>query len=398
MYKIHDPNFAYPVNPKDYKKINCYRVEYNEEGRIINAVFLKGGKPVMDVYNELSSIEIQYSDNNEKWFYRDVDGKSTVYNVEYESYDYDSTGKLLSCTNYSAEGEIVEDSVGIAKYIYDVDSLNNIISNRRVNLYDDTTMNYRRQYKDVYKYDSRGNLIEVANFDENNDLLLDLNCVAITRFDYNENNEIIDVAYFDVFNERTISKDEKASRIILEYDSNGNCIQMECLDENNNLLFNDENGYSYIQFQYYDNGNVFQATGFMSRYVPTVFTKFRENGEMESKIEYTIIGKYKGFEDEEYDCHRFYYDDKGNVIEIGFYDAGGHYYETSGGFTRIRYKYDKDRNITEQGFYTARGDLTEGRISGIATYKYKYSKGILKEILRFDADGKLISQSTRKSY
>jgi hypothetical protein len=82
MYKIHDLDFTYPVNPEDYKKINCYKVEYDTLGRIVNAVFLKNGKQAMDIYNELSNIEIEYLENNEKWYYKDLRGKSTIYNVE----------------------------------------------------------------------------------------------------------------------------------------------------------------------------------------------------------------------------------------------------------------------------------------------------------------------------
>jgi len=96
LYKIHDLAFSYPVSPDSFKEINCYAVEYDENERVVSAVYLREGKPAYDNLNELSSILIQYSKHNEKWYYKALDGESIYRNVGYFFFDFDDTGKLLS--------------------------------------------------------------------------------------------------------------------------------------------------------------------------------------------------------------------------------------------------------------------------------------------------------------
>lgn len=398
MFPSHNLNFTNPIDPKEFKNINCFAVNYDDNHRVIGAVFLKGGKPALDENTDLSSIEIQYFENNEKWFYRDLDGKSTFDIVEFEQYEFDSEGQLLSCTNYSKDRNIIEDTLGVAAYLYTVDNLNNIKESIRLSIDGDTIIDKSGNYKCVYKYNESNNVIEIANYGSDGNLLPDKSGVAVYRYKYDGRGFLAEESYFDEYNERTMSIEGKASRVTYKFDSNGNCTLMESLDEDDNLLFIKEFGFSYVQVQYYDNGEIFQFAGFMSRYVPTLFIEFNENGKMISRIVYTILDKYPGFENEDYDYHKYRFDDDGNVKEVSFHYNSGPLHKVQGGFSRIRYKYDKNRNLTEQSFYTARGDLIEDKISGIATYKYKYSNRVLKEILRFDADGNLISQSTRKSY
>jgi hypothetical protein len=58
LYKIHDLSFSYPVGPSDYKKINCYSVEYDEDKRVVKAVYLRDGKPSFDNFNGLNMTRI----------------------------------------------------------------------------------------------------------------------------------------------------------------------------------------------------------------------------------------------------------------------------------------------------------------------------------------------------
>jgi len=56
MSKIHDLAFTYPIDPKDYKNINCFAVEYDNNNRVEKVVYLRRGKRAYDYNNEISSI------------------------------------------------------------------------------------------------------------------------------------------------------------------------------------------------------------------------------------------------------------------------------------------------------------------------------------------------------
>jgi hypothetical protein len=357
MYKIHDLTFTYPVDPEDYKKINCYAVKYDENERVEGAVFLKDGEPALDVYNELSSIEIQYSENNEKWFYRDLAGKSVIYNAEYESYDYDSSGKLLSCTNYSEDNKIVEDTAGVATYLYKTDSLNNVLESLRLNIDGDTITDNIGYCKAVYKYDESNNRIEVANYDKDGRLLLNKNGIAIIRVNYDNNNNRTEFIFYDDHNNKTYHKKLKISKVRHKYDLNGNLIQVESLDKNDDLAFDDSLGFAYYRIKYNDKGDKIEQTNYDSQNAPLLIRKFNESGTTKEEIVYANYRRFKGFEDEKYYYCLTKFDDKGNGIEFKFYNFDGTLFEVSSGYAMIKYKRDDEGNIMEAQYYDAECNL-----------------------------------------
>jgi hypothetical protein len=357
MYKIHDLDFTYPVDPQDFKKINCYRVEYDENGLIIKAVFLKDGKPAMDIYNELSGIEIRYSENNEKWYYRDLEGKSTVYNVEYESYNFDSTGTLLSCTNCSKDGRIVEDTSGVATYLYSTDSLNNVLTEVFLNIAGDTILTTRGYYKAVFKYDNSNNVIEMANYDKNERLLSDVAGIAMVRYKYDEKNNRLEFIFYDDRNNITYHKDLKISKVKHIFDLNGNIIQVEDLDENGNLVFNDSLGFAYYEMKYNNGGDKIEQTNYNSQDLPLLNRKFNELGIVTEEIVYADYRRFRGLENEDYDYCLTKYDDKGKSIEYRFFNSDNTLHQVSQGYAIVKYKRNGKGDILETQFFDADSNL-----------------------------------------
>jgi YD repeat-containing protein len=390
IYKIHDLTFTYPVDPKDYKKINCYKVEYDEDGRIISAVYLINGERAFDSWNALSSIEIKYFNSIEKRKYKDLNGKSIDEYVDYEIYEFDSTGMLLSCTNYSKFDEITEDSTGIAKYLYSTDSLKNVLRAVCLNIDGDTILTTLGYYRVVFKYDNFGNMIEMANYGKNGRLLPIYDGVAINRYKYDENGNRTELSVYNEQNERVISSRLLASKYIYKYDKNGNLLYQEVLDEHNNLHYDENLGYAFYNIEYDKLGNGIKIEYYDINGNPTIISKFGKSGKIVEDIIFSNLTRLKGFENEEYDYYIVKDDKGGNPIEYCFYYANGDNYETTNGYACIVYKYDENDNIIENSFYSADGKLTEDNTTGIAVYKYKYDKNNFKiEVAKYGVDGKL---------
>lgn len=389
MYKIHNLDFAYPVDPKDHKKINCFAVEYDDNNRIVNAVYLRQGQIGFDIDNNLSHINIIYLPDNEKWHVKRM-GEAYSKNVEYESFDFDSTGRLLSCTNYSEDGMIVEDTMGIARQLYTTDSLNNVLTCVGLNIVGEPIIDSSGFYKIAFRYDKKNNLVEAVNYDENGRYLMNADGYAIERFEYDQNGNCTEEHFYDSTDNPAFNNGENAVRISYKYDENGNMIGSELLDEIGNLLYDQKRCFTYYQIKYSESGEISEITNYFQKDVPAITELLDEKGKLVKRIEYSVIGRPEEYADENYDYQVIKYDKRKKGTEISFHNTDGSLYELKEGYAIIKNKFDKAGNVVASIFYSPSEELTEIKSSGIAIYKYKYDKNNFNiEVAKYGLDGKL---------
>ncbi|MEE9117018.1 MAG: hypothetical protein V3U02_00300 [Calditrichia bacterium] len=357
LYKIHDLAFSYPIDAEDHKKITCYAVRLDENGRIVDVVYLRKGKPAFDRYNEISTISIEYSKNSEKRYYRDVDGKSIYKNVDYKLFNFDDARKLLSRTNYAKNGSIVEDTSGIARYSYATDKLNNVVKSIGLNINGDTTMDSSGLYEVRYKYDSSNNIREIGNYGKDGRLLSDKYGVAIGRYKHDENNNRTELIFFDSSDDRIIDMQFKASKLNYEYDLNGNLTRVESLDEHDNLLLNDSLGFASYEIKYNEKGDPVEISSFDEKGDTTIIVRFDELGVIIERVFYVRLAHMEQFNHEKYHYYIEKYDKTGNYVEYSFHNTDGSFYEISLGYASMQQEFDNNGNIIETRFYDADGKL-----------------------------------------
>ena len=59
----------FPIAAVDAKRVNCYRLEYNEQGKIVKVEYFENGKIARDTYFGIEKMTIDYSDGLEKRTY-----------------------------------------------------------------------------------------------------------------------------------------------------------------------------------------------------------------------------------------------------------------------------------------------------------------------------------------
>ena len=159
--------------------------------------------------------------------------------------------KLLTAQrNYTIEGELVGDEVGVAIYEYLYDANKNLL---KIQYFDEEKEPFQISYAGPamieYKYDDKSNRTEAAYYDITHHLL-DLG-TSVIKYVYDDNDHLVEEKHFD--SERELLTD-MAPIIKYNYDNGGKLVKQSFHNAQhemvNRLMDDDDEDVAYISFEY----------------------------------------------------------------------------------------------------------------------------------------------------
>lgn len=291
----------FPVSADEAKKVNNYTFTYNEEGKPVSVVFMRG-EEVLD-YSEMgfAKLEISYTDSTEVHHFFDKKGQPVENDgVSVFVYKLDGNGNRVGLSFLDKDGKPASNRNKIAYYIWKA-LPDGMIQEKRYNTEGvEVIMNpFCPFYELRFSYDQDGYCVRMANYMA--DTLYDCtaeNCgeVGVSYFSF-ENNEKGGLTKFSVFNSRG-----QMSNLYWGWSRFENT-----LDENGNVL----------ESFYYDQDN----EPLSGKNNPLTVNKYDEHG---SLIERQFMDKdRKLFVRQGPDAAviRYTYDEKGNPKDTAYFDA-----------------------------------------------------------------------------
>jgi len=218
----------YPVATDLAQSVNCYRVERDTNGRIIEVVYIKDGKPAFNPVFHYSKLLIVYTDSSEIWRLLDLEGKPSIRqpDMAYYAYYYDSDGLPKEKINYDINGNMIEDSAGISKYLITSQVNERVTRVLRTNIAGDTIIDNDGVYEDRLTYDENGNIIEWAFYSLKGDLSRNKEGFAMSKFEYDKNRNNTQMTFLDENLHLCLNEALECARMRLSYDENGNISSM----------------------------------------------------------------------------------------------------------------------------------------------------------------------------
>jgi hypothetical protein len=263
---IKDFSLRYPIDENLAKSANCYRIQFDLKNRVIDFRYFEDGKPALkkalNSGDSFARLTIEYSDSGEIWRYLDPNGRHDFpdSNISYISYLYNSKGYPVEKINYGLKGNIIEDTAGVAKYLYTNDENGRIVKVLRTNIQGDTIIDNNGEYERRLYYGDKGYIIEDANYSAKNELLDNNKGVAITKYQYDEFCNISQISFLNSKRRPVLDGNLNAAIVKTEYDNSGNIINMACYGLDNSQATEDSNLISRITASYDEKGNRLSLT------------------------------------------------------------------------------------------------------------------------------------------
>jgi len=328
---------TYPVPDKSFNKVNCWHFIYDKKGKLMQVEYFKLGKTNNNDVFGFAKIKIDYSESYEKRVYQDKesnpipDTENGVYSVRLK---LDKNNNPISLFNYNKDGELAEDKIGVAQYLWTLDEKGRRISSIRVNKNGERIIDYDGYYELRRKYDKKGNVIETSNHGKDGQLLENYSGYAIGRWKYNEQRNCIENCF--------MGTDEQLKEV--KY-----------------------GGYAIIRYKYDNNGNETERRFF------GVDEQLKELKDLGVAI---ICKKY---------------DDPGNIIEIKYSGTDEQLRKNvKTGYAVIRRKYNNLGNVAEESYFGT-DEQPENNKYGCAIYRLSYNEeGKVKGVVGLNKDGKTL--------
>jgi hypothetical protein len=361
FFNIDFDNFVYyyrfsgmgELSEEEAQAANCYRFNYNADGKIDQIEFLRAGKGAADPLFNVAQITFEYAPGIERRWFRNHRGelKKNSSGVYGEELTLDSHGYVISVTNLDENGGHIRDDDGVVQYVRTLDPTGKVVSSRRIGLFGTQITDNNGFYERRWTYDATGHAIEIDNYDDNGQLLNDGDGVAIDRKTYTFYQDSADDAleviesYFDASSLATAEKSTGVHQVQRVYDKRGFLV-----DES-----------------FYD------STGAPTSYLGVVGAR---NGTDE-------MGDTRVHE------RKLTIDDRGNLVEEQYFDVNGRPVDKRGPeYARIDYKYNAENRIAEEIFYGDDGKPQINPDVGAAMVRQEYDdKGFIVHQVFLDGLG-----------
>jgi YD repeat-containing protein len=363
---------SYPIPSDIGEKVDCYRLLYNNKGKIVKIEHLKAGKLSEPSYfgNAVAQVLIEYYVGFKKINYLDsrgypVKNKDLVYAKRIE---HDKDKNQLLVFMLDENDALIEDNNGVTAYISNLDSAGRRVITSNFNEYGEEMENNGGIFKIFLKYDKNGNIIEERYYDIN-DQLKEQNeiRVAIIKRTFDEMGNKIEERYYNTENELTERKDFDIAIIKWEYDEFGNIIEERYYDKEENLGENKNLGIAMIKWDYDKNGNLVEQRYYSK---DERLTKSEDLGVSIIKWKYDKSGniieqRYYGIDEEliehkglDFAIIQWEFDEKGNKIEMRYLDSNEELHELGTlGFAITRWEYDEEGNIIRTISFNKKGEI-----------------------------------------
>ncbi len=163
---------------------------------------------------------------------------------------YFSNEKLIAQRNYTVNGKLIDDEVGVAIYEYKYDDKGNLIS---IRYFDNEKKSFQMSYAGPaaieYKYDDKNNRTEVTYYNAKNELL-DLG-TAIIKYEYDKEGKLTQEKHYDA-EENLLS--DMAPIIKYIYNNEGELVKQTFHNAKHELVTrfmdDDTEDIAYIAFEY----------------------------------------------------------------------------------------------------------------------------------------------------
>ena len=236
----------------------------------------------------------------------------------------------------------ISDKDGFYGKRYEVDNNGVVTAEYGINFDGNVEANNEGMYKLQFTYDNNYNLTKEELIDENNNLIyIGTNYgYSYIKKDYDKNGNLIKKSFFDENNQSIKSNYSGSASIVYNIDNRGNVTNITNYDENNNCFLQPpiliSLSYAKCNMKYDDRGNLIELAFFNKDDKPYTIPR--------------IYHKYKAK-----------YDDNDNIIEEGYYDKYDQLIETTYNYALVKKKYDKTYNLIEESYYDTNNKPTLNR-------------------------------------
>lgn len=209
-------------------------------------------------------------------------------------------------------------------------------------------------------YDDRGLIVKYQYIDAAGNPMAGKDGVAGEDRQYDEHAQIIRVAYFDAQGKPVRSK-EGYAQFTRKYDEYGNCTEAAVLDEEGRPA--EYSGYAIVRSVFDDSGNMIREGYFEADGSPGLSTDWFHSVEFE-------------------------YDQRGNATRARYLDENGKPTRSKHLIAGMTRQYDEQDNVVEELYLDENGRPTAGR-DGVSKYQFKYDqRGNQLEQSGFDEQGR----------
>ena len=233
-------------NRTELNKASSVNRTFDKSGNLKTVKFLNDKEELIKNAQGISIIELFYKNNNLiRQVYLDSSNKPTIDNKGVASIGlgYDSRNNLTSISNYGLGGVLINPDEDNAKYVYEYDQNNNLISTSYFNRDEKLIKNDIAIKKHIR--DEFGRIIETQFYNYEEKLTNDNNGISIEKNTYDNNNNIISESYFDQSKKPIVKSGYH--KIIYSKNPKGEILSEEYYDINNQPISNTK-GYHLIKY------------------------------------------------------------------------------------------------------------------------------------------------------
>lgn len=303
-------------------------------------------------------------------------------------YNYDGMYKILytyesnytSTSNVDDNDNLINDKDGIAVYLYQLDSRNNVSSYQYYNKNKELTEDRKGNVIYNQLYDLDGNVISVYCINSANSIVVDSDGIAYTHYKYDMYGNMIEESNYGLYKNLIISEN-KIGRILYTRDYENNMIETLNIDAYNKPLNTIDGICKTMEF--YDKTLLSDIVQFTLDSTNSILFKrkitYNYNSKKQKVLELYYDTLNKLLPDSNNICKISYsYDEAGNMKEISYLNTNNKLQNNKEGIAVIRKKYDANNNCIEVYNYNSDMNLIP--------------RGIAKVLLAYDINGNVIEQ------
>lgn len=338
---------------------------YDDNNNVIETLFYGVNDRLMITNNGYAGIIFEYDANNrctlEKYLDRDKENSVLKSGIAQKHIEYDENGNNIReyYTDNANKTAVLWDDYSEVISMYNDD---NRVIRKEYYKAGEKTLIGKGYFAIAYEYDDRGLLTRTTYLDLSDEKIVMADGYSSELCEYDEKKQVTSRKYLDN-NDNTAVLPRGFSELRYEYDELGRCIRMEYYDKHGkkvalgNGVFAEEYkydkiGYGFCEADYYgiDNRPILVGDEY------SIIRRYYNNKKKVFKDEYcndegNLVNRKSG---------QAYYeqvwDDRGNVIQISYFDADGNPVNINGQYFLEARAYDPDNNLKNKMYYTVDGE------------------------------------------
>jgi hypothetical protein len=316
---------------------NCYHFMYDNAGKLKEIEYRRAGVSMPDPVFGVADIHFEYLPGIERRWYRDAQDqpvKTSLDGIAGEELTLNPAGYPTDVANLDESGTRIRDANGVIHYLRTLDSLNRVVTARRIGLLGTAITDNGGFFETRTVYDDQNHPMERDNYDSSGNLLDNNDGVAVTRTTttiYPDSTQTIE-SYFDASGLAVEDKSTGAHQIERSIDQRGFLLSESYFDVTGAPSLDNQAGIHERRYQYDDRGNLVSESFF------------------------GIDGKPKDQKTPDFARVAYKYDDKDRIIEKAYFgDDGTPQILLGFGAAIVRQEYDAQGTLVRRQFFDGQG-------------------------------------------